>query len=91
MPRNTTELISFIIAEIEVLACLIVDTDIGFGTRKKLILFNKRESNTTFGDNFLSIENIFHRHGCRKIIINALALIMIDMFLQYYRCLSFKI
>jgi hypothetical protein len=25
------------------------------------------------------------------VIINALALIMIDMFLQYYRCLSFKI
>lgn len=90
MPRNTTDLIGFVIAEIEVLACLIVDTDIDFGTRKKLILFNKRESNTTFGANFLSFEYIFHRHRCRKILIKALALIMIDMFLNYYRCLYFK-
>lgn len=75
MPRNTTELIGFVVAKIEVLACLIVNTDIDFGTRKKLILFNKRESNTTFGDNSLSFKNIFHRHGCRKMIINALTLI----------------
>ncbi|GEM_PF-2115548 len=90
MPCNTTELIGFVVAKVEVLSGLIADTDIDFGARKKLILFNKRESNTTFGDNFRSFENIFHRHGCRKIIIKALALIMIDMFLKYYRCLSFK-
>jgi len=90
LPRITTELIGFVIAKIEVFPRLIVDTDINFGTRKKLVLFNKRESNTTFGNNFLSIENIFHRYGCRKILIKALALIMIDIFLKYYRCLSFK-
>lgn len=90
MPRNTTELIGFVIAKIEVLSGFIVEADIDFGTRQKLILFNKRESNTTFGDNFSSFENIFHRHGCRKILIKALALIMIDMFLNYYRCLYFK-
>ena len=79
MPRNITELIGFVVAKIEVLACLIVNTDIDFGTTKKLILFNKRESDTTFGDNFLSFENIFHRHGCWKMIIKFLILIKLQI------------
>lgn len=79
MPRNTTDLIGFVIAKIEVFPRLIVDTDIDFGTSKKLILFNERESNTTFSDNFLSFENIFHRHGCRKMIIKFLILIKLQI------------
>ncbi|MFW3572273.1 hypothetical protein [Kosakonia cowanii] len=79
MPCNTTELIGFVVAKVEVLSGLIADTDIDFGARKKLILFNKRESNTTFGDNFRSFENIFHRHGCRKVIIKFMILIKLQI------------